>query len=57
MKIHNMPVIFLINEIMHAFTVDKFNTSGLQFTYVSLGYLFKSIVDATCTLPEICPVP
>ena len=42
---------------MHTFTIDTFNTSDLQCTYVALGYLFKSIVDATFTLPEIFPVP
>ena len=41
---------------MHAFTIDKFNTSDLQCTYIALGYVFKSIVDATFTLPEIFPV-
>ena len=46
-----------LTKCMHEFTIGIFNTSDQQCTYVALGYVFKSIVDATFTLPEIFPVP
>ena len=53
---NNMPIIFLINDILHSFTIDIFNTCDigvLQCTYVDLVFLFRIIVDAHFTLPDI----
>ena len=52
-----MTIIFWNNDILHVFTIDRFNTCDLQCTYVALGYLFRIIVDVPFTLPDICPAP
>ena len=54
---NNMPIIFLINGILHAFTIARFNTCDLQCIYVDLMFLFRIIVYAPFTLTDIFPAP
>ena len=54
---NNMPIIFLINGILHLFTIDRFKKCDLQYAYVALVFLFRFIDDAPFTLPDIFPAP